>query len=156
MIWHSNEAARNGGMARNRQGFTLIELLVVLVIMALAMVAVPRIVAGLPGVQLRAAADEMAATLRNLHEAAILGQDTTELILDPKARTYRASGEAGSRPLPQVVSKVGFRPVALVPDARIQFFADGSASGGTIDFRHGDLAASISVDWLTGRVSTHD
>jgi type II secretion system protein H len=143
------------------RGFTLIELLVVLAILVVAMVAMPRLIAGLPGVRLRAAADEMAAALRNLHEAAIVAGDTTEMILDPKARTYRVSTEAGSHPLPQVVDEIRFRPVAPVStgpdDARIiRFYGDGSANGGAIRLGHGDLSASISVDWLTGRVSTHE
>jgi general secretion pathway protein H len=141
-------------------GFTLIELLVVLAILAVAMAVMPRLIEGLPGVRLRAAADEIAATLRNLHEEAILAGETTEMILDPKARTYRVSTAAGSHPLPQVVDEIGFSPVApgsSGPDAQaIRFYADGSASGGAIRLGHGDLAASISVDWLTGRVSTHE
>jgi general secretion pathway protein H len=141
-------------------GFTLIELLVVLAILALAMAVMQHLIVGLPGVRLRAAADEMALTLRNLHEAAILAGDTTEMILDPKARTYRVSTEAGSHPLPQVVDEIGFRlvaPASTGPEARIiRFYADGSASGGAIRLGHGDLAASISIDWLTGRVSTHE
>jgi general secretion pathway protein H len=140
-------------------GFTLIELIVVLAIVALVMAAVPNIVGGLPGVRLRAAADDMVATLRSLHEAAILGQDTTEFVLDRRRRAYRVSTESGTHALPAVVSAAGFRPAALVPAdpaARVRFFADGSASGGTIQLRHGELSASVVVDWLTGRVSRRD
>jgi general secretion pathway protein H len=140
-------------------GFSLIELLVVLAIMALGMVAVPNIVAGLPGLRLRAAADDMVASLRELHERAILGPGTTELILEPQDRTYRLSTEARSRPLPPAVDEIRFRPVALSPpqpEARIRFYGDGSASGGTLRLRHGDLSVMIAIDWLTGRVSVHD
>ena len=140
-------------------GFTLIELLVVLAIIALAMIAVPSIVAGLPGVRLRAATDDMVATLRGLHEEAIRRQDTTELILDPVARAYRDSTGRGAQALPPVVSSVGFRAITIgpaVPLVRIRFFADGSASGGTIRLQHGSLSTSIVIDWLTGRVEPHD
>jgi general secretion pathway protein H len=122
-------------------------------------ITVPNIVAGLPGVRLRAAADAMAGRLRSLHEAAILDADTTEFVLDPRARTDRVSTEAGIHALPPVVSAVGFRPTALLPAghiARVRFYADGSASGGTIRLRHGDRSVSIVIDWLTGRVSRHD
>ena len=79
------------GQGGSQRGFTLIELLVVLTIMALAMAAVPAIVAGLPGIRLRTAADEMVATLRELHQQAIRRGETTEVILDPAARAYRIS-----------------------------------------------------------------
>ncbi|MGH7113299.1 MAG: GspH/FimT family pseudopilin [Stellaceae bacterium] len=141
------------------RGFTLIELLVVLAIIGLMMIAVPKFVAGTPSVKLRAASDELVATLRQLHETAIRRQSTTGFVLDPAARIYRLSTAPGTRTLPSVVTRVGFTAVAFRPGertARILFYADGSASGGTIRLRHGDLSASIRVDWLTGRASRHD
>jgi general secretion pathway protein H len=140
-------------------GFTLIELLVVLGIIAAAMIVVPNIVSGLPDVQLRAAADDMVATLRGLHERAVRQQETTEFILDPVRRVYQISINGGTRALPPVVSAIGFRAIAIgpaEPSIRIRFFADGSANGGTIRLRHGDLSASIVIDWLTGRVEPND
>lgn len=149
----------SGSARRAADGFTLIELLVVLTIMALALAAVPNIVAGLPGVRLRAAADAVTARLRSLREAAILDEETTEFDLDPRVLRYRVSTEAAIRSLPPVVDAVAFRTTGLFPAgrvARLQFYADGSASGGTIVLRHGDLSQSIVVDWLTGRVSKHE
>lgn len=140
-------------------GFTLIELLVVLGIIAAAMIVVPNIVSGLPGVRLRAAADDMVATLRGLHERAVRHQETTEFILDPVGRVYRSSTDSGIHALPPVVNAIGFRAIAIgpaEPSIRIRFFADGSANGGTIRLRHGDLSASIVIDWLTGRVEPND
>ncbi|HEY3912310.1 MAG TPA: GspH/FimT family pseudopilin [Stellaceae bacterium] len=141
------------------RGFTLIELLVVLAIIGLMLVVVPRFVAGVPSVRLRATADDMVATLRQLHETAIRRQTTTGFVLDPATRTYRLSTAAGAHALPAIVTRVGFTAVAFRPIERtvsILFYADGSASGGTIRLRHGDLSASIRVDWLTGRVGRHD
>ena len=140
-------------------GFTLIELLVVMAIIGAVMMVVPNIVSGLPGVRLRAAADDMVATLRGLHERAVRHQETTEFILDPVARVYRVSTDTETHTLPPVVSAIGFRAIAISPaepTMRIRFFADGSANGGTIRLRHGDLAASIVIDWLTGRVEPND
>jgi general secretion pathway protein H len=143
-------------MTKGRQGgFTLVELLVVLTIMALAMAAVPAIVAGLPSIRLRTAADDMAATLRELHQQAIRRGEATELILDPAARTYRISTDPAPRRLPPIVAELGFKPTALVPsgsNTSIRFFADGSATGGTVLFKNGERLAAIRVDWLTGRV----
>lgn len=131
----------------------------VLGIVALTFVLAPRIFAGLPGVRLRAAADEIAATLRGLHEEAIRRQTVTELILDPSARAYRVSTAPGLHRLGEAVTGVGFTSVAILEagtSPRVRFFADGSSSGGTIRLAHGPLAESVSVDWLTGRVSRHE
>ena len=134
---------------------TLVELVVVLTIIALAMTAVPAIVAGLPGIRLRTAADEMVATLRELHQQAIRRGESTELFLDPAERTYRVSTDAIPQRLPEIVAELGFKTSAAVPvgvKTSIRFFADGSASGGTVLFENGDRLAAITVDWLTGRV----
>ena len=140
---------------RHTPGFTLVELLVVLTIMALAMAAVPALLAGLPSIRLRTTADDMVATLRDLHQQAIRRGETTELILDPAARAYRVSTDSIPRRLPEIVAELGFAPTALVPSGgktSIRFFADGSASGGTVLIKNGERLAAINVDWLTGRV----
>jgi general secretion pathway protein H len=142
-----------------RPGFTLVELLVVLGIIALVIGLAPSIFAGLPGFRLRSAADEMATTMRDLHEEAIRRQVTTELVLDPATRVYRTSSVPDGRRLPPVVTGVAFSTQALRPQdplARIRFYADGTASGGTIRLNHEGLTASVTVEWLTGRVSRHD
>jgi general secretion pathway protein H len=141
-------------------GYTLVELLVVLGILAAVMiVAVPTIFSGLPGVRLRSAADEMAATLRGLHELAIRRQITTEFRLDPGQRLFRTSTAAHPYKLPPVVTGVAFATANILPDdpsARIRFYADGTTSGGTIRLEHKELSAWITVEWLTGRVTRRD
>lgn len=146
-----------------RQGFSLIELLVVLAVIALIAAVVPRIILGLPGIRLRSAADGMVATLKELHDQAIRRGMTTELILDPAARVYRISPDPRGHALPQVVSKVRFKSVMAVQPrgaastsiARVRFFADGSATGGSFLLYHGKHLAVVTVDWLTGRIYEH-
>jgi general secretion pathway protein H len=144
-------------------GFSLLELIVVLAIIAAAIIAIPNIFAGLPGVRLRTAADGMVAVLRGLHEEAIRREQTTELVLDPATRSYRTSTVAQGQLLPAVVTDVGFTNADRAGNAagadvapHIRFYADGSASGGTIRLSHGTLSVSVGVDWLTGRVSRSD
>jgi general secretion pathway protein H len=142
-------------VGRPEQGFTLVELLVVLTIIALAMAAVPRMLASLPSIRLRTAADDMVATLRELHQQAIRRGETTELILDTAARVFRTSSDPAPRRLPEIVAELGFNSTAVLPsgtNASIRFFADGSATGGTVLFKNGERLAAIKVDWLTGRV----
>ncbi len=136
-------------------GFTLLEMLVVLAIIALAVSALPVLTAGLPGVRLRAEADRIAATLRDLRERAIREDATTELVVDPAARAYAASGEPRAHRLPADVVSIAIEPAiaAPMPDARrIRFFADGTATGGTVVLRGAHRAMSIAVDWLSGAV----
>ena len=141
-------------------GFSLVELMVVLGILAAVMiVAVPAILTGLPGLRLRSAADELAATLRGLHELAIRRQVTTEFLLDPGARLYETSSAPAPHKLPPVVTGIGFTTANILPDdpaARIRFYADGTTSGGTIRLEHKALSAWVTVEWLTGRVTRRD
>jgi general secretion pathway protein H len=156
----------DGGMIRTRpssaptSGFSLVELLVVLGILAAVMiVALPAIFTGLPGVRLRSTADELAATLRGLHELAIRRQITTEFLLDPGERLYRTSNASNPHKLPPVVTGIAFTTANILPDdpsARIRFYADGTTSGGSIRLEHEELSAWVTVEWLTGRVTRHD
>lgn len=143
MTWHSSP------------GFTLLEMLVVLAIIALAATALPVLTAGLPGVRLRAEADRIAGTLRDLRERAIREDATTELLVDPVTRTYTASGEPRAHRLPEAVVSIALEAAiaAPVPDARrIRFFADGTATGGTVVLRGVRRAMLVTVDWLSGAV----
>ncbi len=150
----------SGGRQLSERGFSLVELLVVLAIVAaVAIIALPSLFSGLPGLRLRGAADDMAATLQDLHETAIRERTTTELTLDPATRIYRTSSRPAPHALPKVVTGVGFTTAALRPDdtvARLRFYADGTSSGGTLRLEHEGLSVSVVVDWLTGRVSRHD
>ena len=144
-----------------RRGFTLIELLVVLAILTLLLTATPRFLAGMASLRLHSAADDLVATLRDLHAVAIREQTTTDFALDPATRSYRLSTVAGAKPLPAIVTRVSLSGVdsSLVPGestTRILFYPDGSASGGVIRLKLGNVSASIAVDWLTGRVRRDD
>ena len=148
--------ARPGREAwRAPAGFTLIEMLVVLTIMALVMTAVPSIMAGLPTIHLRAAADEMVTTLRMLRDQAIRRGTPTELVLDPIGRTYTLTTDTAPHRFPTTVEAVIFQRAAEIPGARlarVRFFPDGSATGGTLLLSHGQQAVPITIYWLSGHV----
>src|SRR5271163_887274 len=152
---HLSIRSYSEGLTPGSTGFTLVELLVVMVIIALLMTGVPRLIAGLPGVRLRAAADDMADRLKGLHSEALRRGATMALIVDPAARTYRISTDTLPHPLPEVVDRVDVKSSGILPadgTAQISFFADGTATAGMVRLRHGRRAAAITVDWLTGRV----
>ena len=135
-------------ISRSSAGFSLIEMLVVLAIIALAATALPMLGAGLPGVRLRAEADRIASVLRDLRDAAIRRDATTQLTIDPAARTYTATGTA-PRGLPASVTRIEMQNPG---GCCIRFFADGTSTGGTVVLRGIRRSAVIRVDWLTGAV----
>lgn len=144
---------------RRIAGFTLIELLVVIIIIALAMTAVPRMMAGLPVVRLRATADDLVDRIKELHNEALRRGATVELALDPATRSYTTSLELHVQTLPDVISAVSVvTPTGLLArsTAHILFFGDGTATAETILLRHGRQSTSITIDWLTGRVQRDD
>ncbi len=156
-VWQTPRVRRAGGA-----GFTLIELLVVLAIIAVLLTLVPAVMAGMPGFRLRAARSDLAETLRRLHDGALRTAVPAVFVLDAAHRRFGITGAPGApvfRPLPEVVDAVALATASpLRPGAlqELQFFPDGSATGGTLRLLHGGHAATITVDWLTGRVTTDD
>lgn len=136
-------------------GFTLVEMLVVLTVIALAMTAAPAIMAGLAGVRLRAAADEMTVQLRLARGLAMQRGAPVEVTFDLATRRYRLTGNDAAHALPSVVDAVTVTPKErLQPGdiARLRFLPDGSAETARIALQHGSSQKTIVIDWLTGRV----
>jgi general secretion pathway protein H len=122
----------------------MLELMVVLVLMALVYaMAVPMISAALPGTELKSAARELAAGLRQARSQAVTrkNQDKHSYLLPPKLKIslYTAQSEL-------VEDKVG----------AIRFYADGSSTGGRIAVSLGERKYLVDVDWLTGQVRVLD
>ena len=140
-------------------GFTLIELLVVMAIIAVLMLAMPTVTAGIANVRLDAAADDVSEQLHKLREAAISSGGVTELRIDVAARSYTTSLLAKPVMLPKVVDRVEFVSTAalrLGKVSRLVFFPDGSSTGGNVRLAHGNRSATIVIDWLGGRIERHD
>lgn len=139
----------------DEDGFTLIETLVVLVLIAFTMVATPAILGSLSGVRLRAAADQMIGLLRETRLKAVQGGLTVSVFVDPVRRLYVVTPGTGTAPLPPVIGAVSIEPAnrpGADPVARIDFFADGSASATRLSLHHGTRIAGITIDRPTGRV----
>ncbi len=129
-------------------GFTLMEVMVVIVIMGLLLaLVVERGPARSATLTLRAAASQVAGTLRAERGAAVAADRPVTFLLDPAGRAF---GEQGSmRPLPPgVVASLTTRP-----PGGLVFQPDGSASNGVIRLVLGNISAVVMVNWLTGDVS---
>jgi general secretion pathway protein H len=127
-----------------RAGFTLIEMVVVLAVLGLVL--------GILGMQrpmrsarleLEGAARALTGALQLARSRAIAENRSVALTVDHVS--YAWDGGA-PHPLPE-------RIVAR-DSATIAFAANGSSSGGAIALQAGDRVAMVTVEWLTGRVST--
>lgn len=133
-------------------GFTLLEMTIVLIILGLALGLVAlRGPIRSRGLELRAATQQLAQTLRAARAEAIAGDHAVEVALQPGGYSV---GVGRFHPLP------GFALSAttLLGTAQpgIRFAADGSSSGGLVALDDGARRARIAVDWLTGRVRIAD
>ena len=136
-------------------GFTLLELLAVLLIMALVTaVVVPSLGDG-TGVEIRSAARNLAAGLRQTRNHALNDNRSATLALDVDKREFHLPGERRVRKLPKRVDIVLFAARSEQLSAQrgaIRFFPDGSSTGGRITLSTDTLRYLVNVDWLTGRV----
>ncbi len=145
---------------RSQRGFTLIELLVVLLIMGalitLAPAAFHRIA---PGLEMKAAAREVAGLLREARGQAIRDNRETAVLIDTEQKVYRLGKGARAHKLGAEldVSLVTATSEQLDDTrGRIRFFPDGTSTGGRVTLSRDDRKFDITVDWLTGLVAISD
>ncbi|MCU7904591.1 MAG: GspH/FimT family pseudopilin [Candidatus Thiodiazotropha sp. (ex Epidulcina cf. delphinae)] len=144
------------GVLRKPAGFTLLELIVALSIAgALAALVPPMMDRVLPGLKIKAAGQEMAASLRFLRSWSVSQGSEGVFTLDLQQKRYTITPRKRSYDLP------GSSELTLVSagDERrgerqgaIRFFPDGSSSGGRITLQGAGNTHRIDIDWLTGRV----
>ncbi len=140
------------------RGFTLLELLVVLALVALALALVPPMFSrGVPGTELKAAARQVAAGLKEGRSRAIAGNAEVAVAVDVEAHSLRVGEGTPSRALPAALT---LKLVIAESERRgenggtIRFFPDGSSTGGRVTLSLGESTYDVEVDWLTGWVST--
>jgi general secretion pathway protein H len=152
--------SRIGDTVRAQRGFTLIEVTVVLVIIALVTALVMPQMSGVQSkADMRAAARGIAAGLRMTRNLAMTHGRSEAFVIDTASGAFRAGSVASPRRVPSGVHLVLMTTTdERIDDAvgSIQFFADGSSSGGGVRVAKGKNQGEVLVDWLTGQVSIED
>ena len=140
-----------------QHGFTLLEILIVLVIGVLLVALVPPLLSGMSGAaELRGAARQLAAGLRNARNEAVTHQQEAVLTLDLERRRFGVTGDPREIALPESVALKLYTAQSELLDSAtggIRFFPDGSSTGGAITVSGPKLAYRVNVDWLTGTVA---
>lgn len=141
---------------RASRGFTLLELLVVLVIVGVLMASAPgalhRI---LPGVEIKAAARDVSATLREARSRSLRDNRETAVVIDTEGRTYRFEGAKDAQSFADELAVTLVAAASEQVDeavGRIRFYPDGTSTGGRVTLTRDERTYHVVVDWLTGYV----
>jgi len=141
-------------------GFTLLELLIVMAIVGLTIVAVtPFVMQRTPGFEFRSAASMVTEALREARGAAIRNNREETVTFDLNEMTVRAGRSGMTQALSPGIG-VTLRTATVELEGRgvgnIRFYPDGTSTGGRVIMSSEERKATISVDWLTGRVALRD
>jgi general secretion pathway protein H len=103
-------------------------------------------------------ASDISVALRAARSRAVAKNHEEVFLVDTDRTRYRAPGGAAvSLPTSLRLTLFTTTQEQLAPGlGAIRFYADGSSTGGGMTLTRGDAHYDILVDWLTGRVSTHD
>ncbi len=140
---------------QRQSGFTLLELLVVLVLLTALTALVAPAFLKTGGVEVEAAARNLAAGLRRARSQAIQRNTMEALILDVERKEFVLSFERRPRKLPGDIELSLFTARSAVESesrGAIRFFPDGGSTGGRITVKRGPRRVHVDVDWLGGRV----
>lgn len=137
------------------RGLSLLEMLLVVALIAIiGVVTATAMNGGIDGMRLRNVGKEIATQLRYTRTQAIATGQTQRFVIDPRARTWQAAnGRHGQIPATLDVQFRGASQLSTAPgQGSIAFFADGAASGGSIDLSTRGAVWEIHVGWITGEV----
>ena len=136
-------------------GFTLLELLVVMAILGLTLViTIPALSSG-DQLRLDSAARSLAAGLRKTRSLATIMNQPQKLTFDLTRQTFELPGGREPTRLPpgtEIIFLTARSQLIHSSKASVQFFSDGSSTGGRITLKKQDRQVVIDIDWLTGRV----
>ncbi len=129
-------------------GYTLTELLVVLAIMGLiAAAALPSMFSAQPGFESKAVARAMADDFAAARQLAVATNNETRIVFRPDR--YRTLPQGPARLLPTAVS-------LRAAQGEIDFFPDGSSSGGIVIVQSARARHRVVAHWPSGRITVDE
>ena len=154
-----------------RNGFTLIEIIVVIVIISIAALLVIPMMSSAGDIQVRAAADMIAADLEYAKSMAVSRQKTYRVIFDTAAESYRLADATGITITHPVnagklyavnfkndsrVSQVNIYSVSFAGSQVVFDYLGSPSSGGVVTLKGGGRTVTVSVEAGTGFISVSD
>jgi general secretion pathway protein H len=139
---------------RDDRGFALYELILALAILGMvAALVVPRLARAPGPVEIRTAADEIAALFRTDRNMALRTGRPVVSLVDLESGTVRgASGEVVQFPRGIKIQFVQSSKQLAEHGGGIRFLPDGRSSGGVLTLSREDFSYRVSVNWLTAAV----
>lgn len=138
-----------------RNGFTLVEVLIVLSLVVLLSAVLAPVMLPSPGRTLQATASEVATTLRETRRQARADNRRQRFVVDTDARRYGIESVSSWRSLPKEMTVELTTAESLVTGADrggIDFFPDGSSTGGRLVLGLSGKSLQVDIEWLTGRI----
>ncbi len=140
-------------------GFTLVELLIALTILVTLTAVLAPVIVPSPGRALRQAGSEIATTLRETRRHAQAEQARRRFLMDTEAGSYGIEHAGRRRALPNGMSAQLTTAESLQTgetSGGIDFFPDGSSTGGRVLLALDDQSLQVDIEWLTGRIRVSD
>ncbi|ONH56075.1 type II secretion system protein H (GspH) [Pseudomonas cedrina] len=139
-------------MINPQRGFTLLEMLVVIVLISIAAGLVGfGLQQGLRAATERQAVGQMVEALRSTRARAIISGRTERTLFDLHALSFQAPG----RPLKHWPAGLQVTlHTAEHAGSAVEFYADGSSTGGNLLLANGSRRWRIDIGWLTGSVQS--
>ncbi len=140
-----------------QKGFTLLELILVMFIVVLAVGAISvNIGKGNPATTLKVVARDLASALRYARGQALITGQRGWLEINLAENYYQISGRdkryAFSDQI-DVTLTIAEQNYNNEDSGRIEFYPDGSSSGGRIDLELAGFSRRIDINWLNGKVT---
>jgi len=171
-IIHQNRKIRVMKVRNTSSGFTMVEVVIVVVIIAIAaMMAIPMMTSA-AGIQVRSAANMIAADLEYAKSIAITKGQNFSVVFDKAGESYRIENQDGDIILHPVkkgfdylidfhkdsrLDKVDIADVDFSSTSEIMFDCLGSPdNGGNITLQAGGITIKISVEPVTGFISIEE
>lgn len=140
---------------RSPPGFTLVEILIVVTLLVTLSAVLAPVLMPSPTRVLRESAGEVATQLRETRRQAQAQQARARFLVDTGTGQFGIAGSAKWHELPEDVAVQLTTGRSLqTGDTRggIDFFPDGSSTGGRISLSSAGRRLDVDIEWLTGRI----